>query len=52
MTKHWNPGDAAVLRWIAKGRIRNAQPMVVLKDKPEEAALLMVPDTTCKLPQG
>ncbi len=51
MTHYWNPGDVVVLRWITNGRLRIAQPNIVVKDSAEETALLLLPGTTCVVPE-
>ena len=51
MNTYWNPGDVVALRWIAQGHLRIAQPIRVVKDGPEETALLMLPGSICYVPE-
>lgn len=50
-SKFWQAGDVVAFRWMLDGKIIIAQPMRVVKDTPDETAILLVPGTTCIVPE-
>jgi Protein of unknown function (DUF402) len=50
--KHWQPGDVVAFRWMVNGRVMIAQANLVVKDTPEETALLILPGAKSVKPDG
>jgi hypothetical protein len=48
----WNEGDTVLLRGVYNGNPTYAQSMRVIKDTPEETALLIWPGAECAAPNG
>ena len=48
----WKEGDAVVLRGVYEGRPTYAQSMRVIRDTPDETALLIWPGAECAVPKG
>ena len=48
----WREGDIAVMRGVYEGRPVYAQSVRVVKDTPEETALLVLPGAECIVPSG
>jgi hypothetical protein len=46
-THYWQAGDAIAMRWLHNRKVFIAQPMRVVKDTPDETALLLVPGASC-----
>src|SRR5690349_9946689 len=52
MTNYWNPGDIISWRGVYRGRIWHSQTVIVVRDRPEETVLTLLPGTDCMAPQG
>lgn len=52
MSKYWAIGDNCVLRGIVNNQIWMAKSVIVVKDKPEETVLLLIPGAQCAFPEG
>jgi hypothetical protein len=52
MPKIRKAGEVVALRGIYNQRVWSAQPAIVVKDSPEEAALAILPGTECMVPKG
>jgi protein associated with RNAse G/E len=48
----WKRGDVIVWRGIYRNRVWHAQPVIVVKDTPEEIAVTLLPGTDCVAPEG
>jgi len=48
----WNPGDVIAWRGIYREQVWHSQTTIVVKDSPEEMALLLLPGTECIAPEG
>jgi hypothetical protein len=51
-TKTWNSGDNVTLRGIYNHRVSYIQSAVVVHDRPEEVALVILPGAECFAPEG
>jgi len=49
---NWNPGDQIVLRGMYNQQPWHVQSVIVVKDSPEEVALLLLPGAECAAPGG
>ena len=47
MQKIWKPGDIVAMRGIYDQRVWSAQPAIIVKDSPEEIALILLPGSEC-----
>jgi protein associated with RNAse G/E len=52
MSKYWAVGDNCVLRGIVNNQVWMAKSVIVVKDKPEETVLLLIPGAQCAFPEG
>jgi hypothetical protein len=52
MLMFWNPGDQIALRRMYAGHPWHVQSVIVVKDNPEEIALLLIPGAECVAPYG
>lgn len=52
MKEYWNVGESCVLRGIVNNRVWSAQSVIVVRDKPEEIILLLLPGAQCAFPEG
>ena len=48
----WNLGDVIVWRGVFRNRVWHAQPVIVVKDTPEELCVTLLPGTECVAPEG
>lgn len=48
----WKPGDVITWRGIYRDKVWHAQPVIVVKDAPEEMVLALLPGTECVAPEG
>lgn len=48
----WNTGDVVTWRGVYRGRVWHAQPVVIVKDSPQEIAAALLPGTQCVAPEG
>jgi len=46
-SKMWNSGDSVVIRGIFNGYVCHAQSVIVVKDTPQETALVLLPGAEC-----
>ena len=52
MVDPWRPGDVIVWRGVFRNRVWYAQPVIVVKDTPEELCVTLLPGTECVAPEG
>jgi hypothetical protein len=52
VTEYWETGESCVLRGIVNNQVWLAQSVIVVKDKPEETVLLLMPGAQCAFPEG
>ncbi len=52
MSKYWAAGDNCVIRGIVNNQVWMAKSVIVVKDKPEETVLLLIPGAQCAFPEG
>jgi hypothetical protein len=52
VTKLWRPGDSIVLRGVVGSRVWLAQSVIVVRDTPDETALLLMPGAQYAFPEG
>lgn len=52
MEKYWAKGDNCVLRGIVNDQVWLAQSVIVVKDRPDETILLLIPGAQCAYPEG
>ena len=52
MDDFWKPGELIVWRGIYRQHIWHAQPLIVVKDSPEQTTLALLPGTECAAPEG
>ena len=52
MSKYWAAGDNCVLRGIVNNQVWMAKSVIVVKDRPEETVLLLIPGAQCAFPEG
>jgi uncharacterized protein DUF402 len=52
VTGYRKPGDSCVLRGIVHNQVWLAESVIVVKDKPEETVLLLMPGAQCAFPEG
>jgi len=52
MVDLWRSGDVIVWRGIFRNRVWHAQPVIVVKDSPEELCVTLLPGTECVAPEG
>ncbi len=48
----WSAGDVVTWRGIYRGHVWHAQPVIVVKDSPQEVAVALLPGTQCVAPEG
>ncbi len=48
----WIAGDIVTWRGIYRGRVWHAQPVIIVKDSPQEIAVALLPGTHCVAPEG
>ena len=51
MVDLWRSGDVIVWRGIFRNRVWHAQPVIVVKDSPEELCVTLLPGTECVSPE-
>ena len=52
MVDLWKSGDVIVWRGIYRNQVWHAQPVIVVKDTPEEMCVTLLPGTECVAPEG
>lgn len=52
MVDPWRSGDVIVWRGVFRNRVWHAQPVIVVKDTPEEMCVTLLPGTECIAPEG
>ena len=52
MVDPWRSGDVIVWRGVFRNRVWHAQPVIVVKDTPEEMCVTLLPGTECVAPEG
>src|SRR5687768_15073890 len=52
MIDPWRSGDVIVWRGVFRNRVWHAQPVIVIKDTPEEMCVTLLPGTECVAPEG
>ena len=52
MVDLWRSGDVIVWRGVFRNRVWHAQPVIVVKDTPEEMCVTLLPGTECVAPEG
>ena len=52
MVDLWKPGDVIVWRGIYRNQVWHVQPVIVVKDTPEEIVCNSPPGTECIAPEG
>ena len=52
MVDLWKSGDVIVWRGVFRNRVWHAQPVIVVKDTPEEMCVTLLPGTECVAPEG
>ena len=52
MVDLWRSGDVIVWRGTYRNRVWHAQPVIVVKDTPEEMCVTLLPGTECVAPEG
>jgi hypothetical protein len=52
MTNYWEAGESCVVRGIVNNRVWMAKSVIVVKDKPDETVLLLIPGAQCAFPEG
>ena len=52
MVDLWRSGDVIVWRGIYRNQVWHAQPVIVVKDTPEEMCVTLLPGTECVAPEG
>ena len=52
MVDPWRSGDVIVWRGVFRNRVWHAQPVIVVKDTPEELCVTLLPGTECVAPEG
>jgi len=48
----WSEGDVVTWRGIYRERVWHAQPVIIVKDSPQEVAVALLPGTQCVAPEG
>jgi len=48
----WKPGNAVAWRGIYRNKVWHAQTVLVVKDTPEEIAMVLLPGAACVAPEG
>lgn len=51
-TKTWQPGDVIAYRGVYNRRVSYIQSAIVVRDRPEEVALAILPGAECYAPEG
>ena len=52
MAIYWRNGESCALRGIVNGQVWLVQSVIVVRDKPEETILLLLPGAECAFPEG
>ena len=52
MVDPWRSGAVIVWRGVFRNRVWHAQPVIVVKDTPEEMCVTLLPGTECVAPEG
>lgn len=52
MTEYRTAGESCVLRGVVNNQVWLAESVIVVKDKPEETVLLLMPGAQCAFPEG
>ncbi len=52
MSEYWKAGDHCVIRGIVNRQVWMAKSVIVVKDRPEETVLLLIPGAECAFPEG
>ena len=52
MVDPWRSGDVIVWRGVFRNQVWHAQPVIVVKDTPEELCVTLLPGTECVAPEG